>query len=66
MVGRIQLVRCMHSSVDSMRVTSKVFSFTTNPGSIRVIISGSGPPLLRSGVSISNNNIFGERAAAVW
>ena len=58
MVGRIQLVRCMYSSVDSMRVTSKVFAFSTNPGSIRVTISGSGPPLLRSNISISNNNIF--------
>lgn len=61
MFGRVELARVMHSSVDSLTVTS-IYSFDRSPGAIRVLIAGHGPQMLRSGVSISNNNVSSEKA----
>ena len=57
--GRIELVRVMSASIDSLSASS-IRSFTRSPGAIRVLISGHGPKLLRAGISISNNNITSE------
>ena len=62
--GRVQVVRSMAVSIDSMDITSDL-SFEISPGAVRVLISGSGPNLVRSGVSISNNRVHSELQAAL-
>ena len=46
-------------SIDSMKLSS-IFSFERGVGAVRVLVSGNGPTILRSGISISNNEIYGE------
>ena len=57
--GRIEIARSMTVSIDSMKLSS-IFSFERGVGAVRVLVSGNGPTILRSGISISNNEIYGE------
>ncbi|CAI7790359.1 unnamed protein product [Closterium sp. NIES-54] len=56
--GRIDMYRCMKSRIDSMKVTG-VWDFAKSNGVLRVGISGIGTKLVRSGIAVSNNEVFG-------
>ncbi|CAI5521590.1 unnamed protein product, partial [Closterium sp. Naga37s-1] len=56
--GRVDVVRTMHSRIDSMRMTG-VSDFKRGNGVIRVMLSGYGPLLVRAYVYITNNEIYG-------
>ena len=49
----------MHVSIDSMKLTN-IAPIDAANGAVRVLTSGYGPTVLRSGISISNNEIYGE------
>ncbi|GJP44585.1 hypothetical protein CLOM_g3964 [Closterium sp. NIES-68] len=56
--GRIDVLRSMDVRLDSLKVTG-VSTPLYSPGVIRVALSGYGPALLRSGIVISNNEVYG-------
>ncbi|CAI5511466.1 unnamed protein product [Closterium sp. Naga37s-1] len=55
--GRVDMVRTMHSRIDSMRMTA-VSDFARGNGVIRVMLSGYGLLLVRAYVYITNNEIY--------
>ena len=59
MFGRVEVVRSMHVSIDSMKLTN-IYSYEKGLAPVRILISGDGPSVTRSGISVSNNNIGGE------
>ena len=61
--GRIDITRSMSVLVDSMKVTG-VADNSVSPGMIRVQLCGFGPTLIPANVTISNNEVFGERNEA--
>ncbi|CAI5530208.1 unnamed protein product [Closterium sp. Naga37s-1] len=56
--GRVDIMRTMHSRIDSMRMTG-VSDFKRGNGVIRVMLSGYGPLLVRAYIYITNNEIYG-------
>ncbi|CAI5476683.1 unnamed protein product [Closterium sp. Yama58-4] len=52
------MYRSMKSRIDSMKVTG-VWDFAKSNGVLRVGISGIGTKLVRSGIAVSNNEVFG-------
>ncbi|GJP44590.1 hypothetical protein CLOM_g3968 [Closterium sp. NIES-68] len=56
--GRIDVYRSMKSRIDSMKVTG-VWDFAKSNGVLRVGISGIGTQLVKSGIAVSNNVVFG-------
>ncbi|CAI5481280.1 unnamed protein product, partial [Closterium sp. Yama58-4] len=56
--GRVDVMRTMHSRIDSMEMTA-VSDFKRGNGVIRVMLSGYGPLLVRCHVYITNNEIYG-------
>ncbi|GJP40445.1 hypothetical protein CLOM_g121 [Closterium sp. NIES-68] len=56
--GRVDMVRTMHSRIDSMKMTA-VHDFPRGNGVIRVMLSGYGPLLVRAYIYITNNEIYG-------
>ncbi|GJP72359.1 hypothetical protein CLOP_g3101 [Closterium sp. NIES-67] len=56
--GRIDVFRAMAARIDSMKVTGLTL-FAKSPGVIRVAFSGYGPALLKSWVSLTNNEVYG-------
>ncbi|CAI5949609.1 unnamed protein product [Closterium sp. NIES-65] len=59
--GRLDLYRTMNSLVDGMAITGE-FPFAKSPGSIRVAFSGVGTRAIKSGIVLSNNDIYGATA----
>ncbi|CAI5999503.1 unnamed protein product [Closterium sp. NIES-65] len=55
--GRLDLYRTMNSLVDGMAITGE-FPFAKSPGSIRVAFSGVGTRAIKSGIVLSNNDIY--------
>ncbi|CAI7893057.1 unnamed protein product [Closterium sp. NIES-53] len=55
--GRLDLYRTMDSLVDGMAITGE-FPFAKSPGSIRVAFSGIGTRAIKSGIVLSNNDIY--------
>ncbi|CAI5511462.1 unnamed protein product [Closterium sp. Naga37s-1] len=56
--GRVDIIRTMHSRIDSMKMTG-VSDFKRGNGVIRVMLSGYGPLLVRSYIYITNNEVYG-------
>ncbi|CAI5476684.1 unnamed protein product [Closterium sp. Yama58-4] len=56
--GRVDVLRSMVVRIDSLKVTG-VPVFSKSPGAIRVAMSGYGPDLLRAGIVISSNEVYG-------
>ncbi|CAI5959031.1 unnamed protein product [Closterium sp. NIES-65] len=56
--GRVDIMRTMHSRIDSMRMTG-VSDFKRGNGVIRVMLSGYGPLLVRAYIYITNNEVYG-------
>ncbi|CAI5958996.1 unnamed protein product [Closterium sp. NIES-65] len=56
--GRVDVIRTMHSRIDSMKMTA-VSDFKRGNGVIRVMLSGYGPLLVRCYVYVTNNEIYG-------
>ncbi|CAI5497899.1 unnamed protein product [Closterium sp. Naga37s-1] len=56
--GRVDIMRTMHSRIDSMTMTG-VSDFKRGNGVIRVMLSGYGPLLVRAYIYITNNEIYG-------
>ncbi|CAI5524759.1 unnamed protein product [Closterium sp. Naga37s-1] len=55
--GRMDLYRTMNSLVDGMAITGE-FPFAKSPGSIRIAFSGIGTRAIKSGIVLSNNDIY--------
>ncbi|CAI5511364.1 unnamed protein product, partial [Closterium sp. Naga37s-1] len=55
--GRIDMLRVMGARIDGMLITS--LDVDTSAGAVHVALSGHGPTLLRSDISITNNEIYG-------
>ncbi|CAI5497902.1 unnamed protein product [Closterium sp. Naga37s-1] len=56
--GRVDMIRSMHSRIDSMKMTA-VSDFKRGNGVIRVMLSGYGPLLVRCYIYVTNNEIYG-------
>ncbi|GJP47643.1 hypothetical protein CLOM_g6823 [Closterium sp. NIES-68] len=57
MWGRIDMYRTMNSRIDGMAITGE-FPFLKSPGSVRIGLSGLGTRAIKSGIVLSNNDIY--------
>ncbi|CAI5464567.1 unnamed protein product [Closterium sp. Yama58-4] len=55
--GRLDLYRTMDSLVDGMAITGE-FPFAKSPGAVRVAFSGLGTRAIKSGIVLSNSDIY--------